>query len=204
MEAGRAPRCCSSLGTSGESEDLEKSYLAKGSTGQTKDMGPTCKQVVALIGNILKQVRSISFADWCTNMDWFALKPQGSKRRDTTMLRTCAHIHKKNLPWSKMLHHARLRCESKLIQSVEPIETANRGKRAPRHARRQKGEEAKRRPSHIGLVGLRENPLQHFTKNTRNTQVRCNKGKQLSISKRDKFEFWFSNSVSSIFNAEDM
>ena len=29
----------------------------------SKDVGPTCKHVAALIGNVLKQVRSISFAD---------------------------------------------------------------------------------------------------------------------------------------------
>ena len=61
---------------------------------------------------------------------------------------------------------------------------------------------AKRRPSHIGRDGLRENPLQHFRRNTRNTQIRCNKGKCLSASNRSKFEHRFSNSVSSIFDAE--
>ena len=29
----------------------------------SKDMGPACKHVAGLIGNVLKQVRSISFAD---------------------------------------------------------------------------------------------------------------------------------------------
>ena len=73
------------------------------------------------------------------------------------------------------------------------------GKMAPRLARRQKGEEAKRRPSHIGLVGLRDNLSQHFRRNTRNRQLRCNKCKCLSTSKGGKFEHWFSNTVSSIF-----
>ena len=35
----------------------------EGSTGHSKDMDPTCKHVAAVIGNVLKQVRSISFAD---------------------------------------------------------------------------------------------------------------------------------------------
>ena len=55
-----------------KSEGLERSNLANGSTGQSKDVGPTCKHVAALIGNVLEQVRSISFAGWfsCTNIDW--------------------------------------------------------------------------------------------------------------------------------------
>ena len=36
--------------------------LQSGSTAQSRDMGATCKHVVALIGNVLKQVRSISLA----------------------------------------------------------------------------------------------------------------------------------------------
>ena len=77
-------------------------------------------------------------------------------------------------------------------------------KKALRLAKRQKGEVAKRRPSHIGLVGLRENPLQHFRRNTRNRQIRCNKCKCVSTSKGSKFEHRFSNPFSSIFNAEDL
>ena len=114
MEAGRAPRRCSSLGTSGESEDLEKSNLAKGSIGQSKDLGPTCKQVVALIGSILEQVMSMSFADWVsgTNMDWLLRSHRAEKRRQDNASHG-AHVHQENLPWSKMLNHARLRRESK-------------------------------------------------------------------------------------------
>ena len=72
VEAGKARSCCSPLGTSGESEDLEKSNLAKRSTGQTKDIGLTCKQVAVLIGNVSKQVRLIPFVDWasCTTNDF--------------------------------------------------------------------------------------------------------------------------------------
>ena len=47
-------------------------------------------------------------------------------------------------------------------------------KRAPRPARRQKCGEAKGRPSHSGRAGVTDDPLEHFTRNTRNTQVRCN------------------------------
>ena len=38
------------------------------------------------------------------------------------------HIHQENLPWSKMLNHAKQRRESNTTQSVEHIETGNRGK----------------------------------------------------------------------------
>ena len=41
-------------------------------------------------------------------------------------------------------------------------------KKAPRLARGTK--QRKKRPSHIGRAGLRENPLQHFRRNTRNRQ----------------------------------
>ena len=42
---------------------------------------------------------------------------------------TSDHIHIEDPSWSKMLRHARLRCESKRAQSEEPIETGNRKKR---------------------------------------------------------------------------
>ena len=45
-----------------------------------------------------------------------------------------------------------------------------RKKKTPRPARRRKSGEAKGRPSHIGRAGLKDDPLQHFTGNTRNTQ----------------------------------
>ena len=126
MEAGRTPRCCSSLGTSGESEDLEKSNLAKGSTGQSKDMGPTCKQVVALIGNILEQVMSMSFAGWvsCTNMDWLRSQRAEKRRQDSA-----SHGRPHSSRESSLEQDAALRRESKITHSVEPIETGNRGKR---------------------------------------------------------------------------
>ena len=68
---------------SGNSEDLEKSNLAKGSTGQSKGMGPTCTHVVALIGSIFGQVMSVSFADWvsCTNMHWLLRSHREEQRR---------------------------------------------------------------------------------------------------------------------------
>ena len=58
MEPGKSPRCWSTIEPS-EERGLDGSSLAKGSTSQSKDMGPTCKHVVAFIGNIMKQVRSI-------------------------------------------------------------------------------------------------------------------------------------------------
>ena len=39
-----------------------------------------------------------------------------------------AHIHHVNFSWSKMLHHAKQRSESKITQIVKPIETGNLGK----------------------------------------------------------------------------
>ena len=84
-----------------------------------------------------------------------------------------------------MVIHAKQQRESNGTQSAGPIETANRRKR-----RRTSGE-ARERQSHIRPVGLRENTLQHFRRNTRNRQLRCNKGKCLSASKRSKFEHRF-------------
>ena len=205
MEAGRAPRCCSSLGTSGDSEDLKKSNLAKGSTGQSKDMGPTCKQVVALIGRPLGQVMSMSFADWvsCTNMDWLLRSHRAEKRRQDNASHGPPHSSRA----SSLEQDAESCTVTPRVKDNTKCRTYRNGKprkRAPRPARRQKGEEAKRRPSHIDLVGLRENTLQHFRRNTTNRQLRCNWSKCLSTSKRSKFEHRFSNSASSIFDAEDM
>ena len=125
------------------------------------------------------------------------------KREDKIMHRMGAHLHQENLPSSKMLNQAQQRRESKKTQSVEPIETGNRGKG---RLDTPGGEKARRRrrPSHIDPVGLSENTLQHLKRNTRNRHLRCNKSKCLSASKRSKFEHRFSNSVSSIFNAEDL
>ena len=91
-------------------------------------------------------------------------------------------------------------------QNVEPIGKGSRGKRRldPPGGRWRKSGEAKARPSHIGRTGLRDDLLQHFTRNTRNTQVKCNKSKQLSAYKRGKFEHRFSNAVSSILAAENL
>ena len=57
MEAGKAPRCCSPLGTSGGSEGLEDSDLPKGLTGKSKDMGPTGRHVASLNRNVVEHVR---------------------------------------------------------------------------------------------------------------------------------------------------
>ena len=65
------------------------------------------------------------------------------------------------------------RFESKEHQVRNPSKK-KAAKKKSRPARRRKGEEAKGRPSHIGRAGLRDNPLQHITRNTRNTsQVHC-------------------------------
>ena len=55
-----------------------------------------------------------------------------------------ADIDQENLPWSKVLNHAKQRRESKITQSVKPIETGNRGKGrldtpGGKKARRRKG-----------------------------------------------------------------
>ena len=179
-----------------------KLNLAKGSTGQSKDMGPTCKQVVALIGNILEQVMSMSFADWvsCTNMDWLRSHRAEKRRQDSA-----SHGRPHSSRESSLEQDAASCTITPRVKDntqLGPIETGNRRKRAPRHARRQKGEEAKRRPSHIDLVCLRERTRCNTSGEiNRNRQLKCNKGKCLSTSKRSKFD---SNSVSSIFNAEDL
>ena len=173
VEAGRAPRCCSSLGTSGDSENLEKSNLATGSTSQSMDMGRTCKQVVALIGNILGQIISKSFADWvsCTNKDWLCWSHRAVKKRQDNASHGRPHSYRES-----SLEHGVASCTFTLrVKERTMYRTHRRGKsqkKAPRPARRQKSEEAKRRPSHFGRVGLRENPLQHIRRNTRNRQIR--------------------------------
>ena len=112
-----------------------------------------------------------------------------------------AHIHQDNFSWSKMLNRAKTTPRFR-DNSVEPIETGNRGNHAStRQAAKRK--EAKRRRSHIDLVGLRETTLQHFRRNARNRQLRCNKGHCLSASNKGNLEHRFSNSISSIFDAED-
>ena len=160
---------------------------------------------MALIRNILEQVMSVSFADWvsCTNMDWLHRSHRAEKRRQDSVSHGRPHSSRE-----PSLEQDAASCKtSPRVKDNTKCRTHRNGKprrRAPRHAKRRKGEEAKRRPSHIDLVGLRENTLQHFRRNTRNRQLRCNKGKCLSTSKRSKFEHRFSNSISSIFDAEDM
>ena len=114
------------------------------------------------------------------------------------------NIHLEDPPWGKMLHHAQSGSESKRAQNVEPIGNGNRGKRGLDPPGGRKAGRRKGRPSHNGRAGLRDDLLQHFTKNTRNTHVRCNKSKQLSTTKGSKFEHKFSDPVSSILNAENL
>ena len=132
-----------------------RSDLAKGSTGQSKDMGPTCEYVTALNGNVVKHVRSRSFADWvsCTNIEELYRSHRAEKRR-------------------RMLNHAKQHRESKKNTKCTTHRNGKPRKKAPRPARRRKSGEARGRPSHIGLVGLRENTLQHNRRNTRDTQLR--------------------------------
>ena len=61
----------------------KKRIWHKDQQANPKDMGPTCKQVVALIGSILEQVMSVSFTDWvfCTKMDWLHPSHRAEKRR---------------------------------------------------------------------------------------------------------------------------
>ena len=53
-----------------------------------------------------------------------------------------AHIHQENLPWGRMVIHAKQHRESKRTQSVGPIETKKPQKKAPRPARQRKSGEA--------------------------------------------------------------
>ena len=124
--------------------------------------GPTCQHVVALIGNILEEVMSMSFADWvsCTKKDW--------------MHRMGAHIHQENLPWNKMLHHAKQHCETNNTK-CRTHRNGKPRKKAPRPAKRRESGEARVRPSHIGRAVLKENPLQHFTRNTGTHSSRATK-----------------------------
>ena len=94
-----------------------------------------------------------------------ALKPQGSKEKTRRYFARALTLTKRNLPWLKILQHARLRRETK-TKIVKTNETGNRGKErlnSPRGSG-----EAKRPPSHISLVGMRENPMQYFGRNTKN------------------------------------
>ena len=148
---------------------------------------------------------SMSFADWvsCTNMDWLLRSHRAEKRRQDH----ASHGHPQSSRESSLEQDAESCTITPRVKDNTKYRTHRNGKplkKAPRHSRRQKGDEARRRPSHIDLVGLTENTLQHFRRKTRNRQLRCNKGKCLSASKRSKFEHRFSNSVSSIFNAEDL
>ena len=100
--------------------------------------------------------------------------------------------------------HAEENRELQKPPSVEPIEAGTKKKETPRPARPRKSGEAREQPSHTRPVDLRENPLQHPRRNTRNRQIRCNKGKRLSTTKRSKLENQFSNSISAIFDAENL
>ena len=129
---------------------------------------------VALIGNVLKHVRSRSFADWVswTNIDFLHRSHRAEKRRQDRVSHGRPHSSR----------------ESSLEQDVESCKATPRvkdntrckthrngkpRKKAPRPARRRKSGEARGRPSYIDLVGLRENTLQHVRRNTRDRQLRC-------------------------------
>ena len=147
---------------------------------------------------------SVFFADLvsCTNMDWLHPSHKAEKRRQDSV----SHGRPDSSKESSLEQHAESCKITPRIKDNTKCDTHRNvkpRKRAPRHARRQEGEEARRRPSHIDLVGLGENATLQV-RNTKNRQLRCNKGKSLSASKRSKFEHRFSNSISSIFDAEDI
>ena len=99
VEPGKAPCCYSPLGTSGGSDDPEKiGTCIRMKQANPRDMGRTCKQVVALIGSILEQVMSVCFADLglLHQYGWIGLHH-----------RMGADIHQKNLAWSNMSNHAK-------------------------------------------------------------------------------------------------
>ena len=127
-------------------------------------MGPTCKHVTDLVGNVLKQVKSISLGCQVSCTKWVvsAGAIRGTTRYDNDDhihmgdLYTGDHIHEEDPPRSMVLRLAKSGNESKKAQNVEE----------PRPARLRDSGEAKGRPSRIGRAGLKENPLQHFTRNT--------------------------------------
>ena len=109
------------------------------------------------------------------------------------------HIHMEDHPWARccVLHNQPASHGERRKQNPSERETAER-------AVPQKSGQAKVRPSHISRAGLRDDLLQHTIRNTRNMQIRCSKGKHLSVSQRSKFEHWFSDAVSSILGAENL
>ena len=151
--------------------------LQKGSTGQSKDMGPTCKQVVALIGSILEQVMSISITDWvsCTNMDWLHRSHWAEKRRQDSVSHGSPHSSRES-SLEQDVASCTITPRVKDDTTCETHRKRNPRKRAPRHARRKKGEEAIKRPSHFDLVSLRENTLQHFRRNTQEQTAQVQQG----------------------------
>ena len=105
----------------------------------------------------------------------------------------------------KVRQRARESTNSKAHRKGEPR------KKGPGPAKRRKSGEAKEQsvithwPHCSELAGwLRDDPLQHFIWNTRNTQIRSSESKQLSVSKWSKFENWFSHAVPAILNAENL
>ena len=107
----------------------ERSNLAKGSTSQSKDMVPTCKQVATLIENELKQKgQHLSLIQFPAPITIGSAETTGKKRESKIMHRMGHHIYHDNFSWSKILHPATQRRESKRARSEEPNETENSGK----------------------------------------------------------------------------
>ena len=168
-------------------------------------MGPTGRHVASLNKNVVEHVRSTSFTDGvsCTNIDWLQRSHRAEKRRQDR-----GSHGRPQSPGQFSLEYDDDSCRVKKRIKKAAKRRIHRSrkqiKKAPRPARRRKSVEAREQPSHMRPVGLRKNPLQHLRRNNRNRQIRCNKGKRLSTTKWSKFENRFSNSVSAIFDAEDL
>ena len=106
---------------------------------QSKDMGNTWKKVVALIGNILKQIKSISFADWvsCTTVDWLHRSHRAEKKRHDNTSHVRTHSQREF-----SLEKDAASCTMTLrVKDNTTCETHRNGKprkKAPGHAKRQK------------------------------------------------------------------
>ena len=113
----------------GKVKGLDWSDSAGRAIGHSRDMGPTCKHVMALVGNVLQQVKSISFAklNFLHQYGLALLKPQAVKKRHDMVShgrpRSC-----RGSSLGKMLRLAQSGSESLRAQKVEPTGKGNREK----------------------------------------------------------------------------
>ena len=166
-------------------------------------MGPTGRHVAPLNRNVIEYVRSTSFADGVsyTNIDWLQRSHRAEKRRQERGSHGRPHSTREA---SLEQYDDSCKVKPRIKKATERRIHRNKKQKAPRPARRRNSGEARERPPHMRPVNLREDPLQHFKRNTRNTQLRCNKSKHFAATKRSKFENRFSYSVSSILDAENL